>query len=394
VRILVAGLGTPGHSFPLVPLALALRDAGHEVTFATGPDVRDGVAAVGLDVVVAGGSVGAAFGRALARHRFTERPRDEKTAIMLANEVFGRDLPCAVAADLLDLVGDSRPDLVVAETGNPGAALVAAHTGIPCVTHSFGRRPPSHIALSGRVTSALLEVADEIGVTPLAPGAPLGHTYLDICPPSMQAPPAGDEARELPLRPTGWNPPMPDFTARSGRRRWVYLTLGTAMGDPGVLRAAVGGLTRLDLDVLVAGGSVDVGELAAVAGSGADRVRVEPFVPQADLLAGRVGDHPPALVVHHGGSGTTLAAAAAGIPQVFLPQGADQFVNADAVTALAVGRALVGADGRDPAALVTAAEELLADAASRAAARALAAEIAGMPSPSDVAARVQEWAVP
>ena len=37
------------------------------------------------------------------------------------------------------------------------------------------------------------------------------------------------------------------------------------------------------------------------------------------------------LVVHHGGSGTMLGALAHGLPQLRRPQGADQFLNAEAL---------------------------------------------------------------
>jgi hypothetical protein len=48
VRILVAALGAPGHAFPLVPLARALHDAGHDVTVATGPDLEATIATSGV----------------------------------------------------------------------------------------------------------------------------------------------------------------------------------------------------------------------------------------------------------------------------------------------------------------------------------------------------------
>ena len=221
-----------------------------------------------------------------------------------------------------------------------------------------------------------------------------GHAYLDICPPSLQDP---DSAAHLagmtavPLRPVGWNPPTP-FTPRGlTGRPWVLLTLGTSFGVAGVLRTAVSGLAGLDVDVLVAAGSVEVGELADIEGPG---VQVEPFVPQADLLAGAVdGIAPPALVVHHGGSGTTLGAAAAGLPQVFLPQGADQFANAAAVTTAGAGVRLVD-DQVGSEAVAAAVGALLADGPERAAARALAAEVAALPAPAVVAADVARWAFP
>jgi UDP:flavonoid glycosyltransferase YjiC (YdhE family) len=46
------------------------------------------------------------------------------------------------------------------------------------------------------------------------------------------------------------------------------------------------------------------------------------WVPQADLMP-----HVD-VAVHHAGSGTLFAALANGVPQLLLPQGADQFANA------------------------------------------------------------------
>ena len=366
VRVLVTALGAPGHAFPLVPLATALRDAGHEVTFAAGPDVLDGVASTGLATLPAVG--GLADGFAVARERLgvVTWPPDRATEWALAKEVFGDILPRRVVADLAPWLVQHRPDLVVAEIGNQGAALAAAAEGIPCVLHGVGRRPTPQAPMYHRAGGLVLSLAAELGLD-RAEGTPFGHAYLDTCPPSLQAPPHGDELTELPLRPTAWNPPVPP--PASGRP-WAYLTLGTAMGAPATLRTAAAALVGLDLDVLVAAGSVAVGDLDGLA---SDRVRVEPFVAQAELLA---SDHPPVLVVHHGGSGTTLGAAAAGIPQLFLPQGADQFFNAAAVTEVGAGATLASPDG-----VTEAAAALIADGPARASARALASEIAAVPSP-------------
>jgi UDP:flavonoid glycosyltransferase YjiC (YdhE family) len=85
--------------------------------------------------------------------------------------------------------------------------------------------------------------------------------------------------------------------------------------------------------------------------------------------------------------------AAAGVPQLFLPQGADQFFNAAAVTDTGAGRT-VTSDADDTETLVEAARALLADGPEYAGARALASEIAGMPSPAEIAARVEKWGRP
>lgn len=117
-------------------------------------------------------------------------------------------------------------------------------------------------------------------------------------------------------------------------RPLIYLTLGTAFGTAEVLTTAIRGLARLDAHVVVAAGRVrpeDLGELPA-------DVTVRAWVPQADVVA-----HAD-LVVHHGGSGTTLGALAEGVPQLVLPQGADQFANAEAL--VTVGAALRLLPGR------------------------------------------------
>jgi MGT family glycosyltransferase len=174
---------------------------------------------------------------------------------------------------------------------------------------------------------------------------------------------------------TGW--PRP-----TDGRPLVYLTLGTAFGSPEVLRAAIEGLAGLDVHLLVASGPrVDPAALGSVPA----HVQVEAWVPQASVLA--AAD----LVGHHGGAGTTLGSAAAGLPQLFLPQGADQFGNAAMISDYGSGRQLTP-DQVTPHAVAAAASELLADTGARAAAARLAEEIAGMPSPASVAARLPELA--
>jgi UDP:flavonoid glycosyltransferase YjiC (YdhE family) len=114
-------------------------------------------------------------------------------------------------------------------------------------------------------------------------------------------------------------------------------------------------------------------------------VTVRAWVPQAELLP-----HVD-VVVHHGGSGTTLGALAAGVPQLVLPQGADQFANAEALAGSgAAVRLLPGEAGAD--AIADRAGMLLRDSGHRDAARAVAAEIAAMPAPDALARRLPEYA--
>ena len=63
-------------------------------------------------------------------------------------------------------------------------------------------------------------------------------------------------------------------------------------------------------------------------------VRVERFLPQSDVLARC------SAVVSHGGSGSVLGALAHGLPQVLIPMGADQPLNAARCEQLGVARVL------------------------------------------------------
>ena len=110
-------------------------------------------------------------------------------------------------------------------------------------------------------------------------------------------------------------------------------------------------------------------------------------MPQAQVLGSC------AAVVSHGASGTALGAPAAGLPLVLIPQGADQFFNAAAVVGVGAARQLVPGDAT-PALVGTAVRDLLDEAPERASAGALASEVAALPSPADVAARVGVWGQP
>ena len=54
MRLLFTSLGSFGHTFPLVPLAVAARDAGHDVVFATSEDFLPQLTKAGLETAAAG----------------------------------------------------------------------------------------------------------------------------------------------------------------------------------------------------------------------------------------------------------------------------------------------------------------------------------------------------
>jgi MGT family glycosyltransferase len=160
----------------------------------------------------------------------------------------------------------------------------------------------------------------------------------------------------------------------------VYLTLGTIAYNGDVMRAAIDGLSRLPVDILVALGPGDPTALGEVP----DNVRVAGFVPQAEVL--RRAD----LVVHHGGTGTVLGALSAGLPQLVLPQGADQFSNAEALDTADAGRALTG-ERVTADSIAETAGTLFDDPRFRKAASSIQREIAAMPPPAEVVGQLETF---
>ena len=113
----------------------------------------------------------------------------------------------------------------------------------------------------------------------------------------------------------------------------VYVTLGTIVFEAvHSLRAVIDGLARLDVDVLVTvGPNGDVAKLGRLPRN----VRAERFVPQ-DVLMAHVD-----VAVHHCGSGTMLGSLAHGVPQLAIPHGADQYMNAEALQRSGAGSRLM-----------------------------------------------------
>jgi UDP:flavonoid glycosyltransferase YjiC (YdhE family) len=353
MRIVFASLPAYGHLYPMLPLAQACVAAGHHVTVATGEPFLGALPV----------PTGRGFPADVTLHdveQTTARNHPELNGVEFAMYMFGETSARLVEPELRGLFERERPDLVVHEITDVGAAQAASGLGIRAVCFGLGLWNP-----------VLEQVYRIAGADASLPGG-----YLDMVPPSLQNP-GPLPATRLPIRSVAWAPatPMPDWPA-TGRRR-VYITLGTvSFGAVEVLRRAILATAAYDVDVLVAAGpNGDPALLGELPGN----VLVEKFVPQAEVL--RHVD----LVVHHGGAGTMLGALAAGLPQLILPQGADQPFNAIAIERAGAGRAITN-DAQTPESLAAAVGALLADGPERLAAKRLADEIAAMPAPEDVAA--------
>jgi UDP:flavonoid glycosyltransferase YjiC (YdhE family) len=289
-------------------------------------------------------------------------------------EGFARRLARARAADVAELCADWQPDLVVCDETDFGSMIAAERLGLPYASvlviaaGSFVRRE--------LVGEPLNEVRAEHGLPP-DPELVMLSRYLVLSPfpPSYRDPDFPLPATAFSFRPARVEQLMSEGTQS------VYFTLGTVFnlesGD--LFTRVLAGLAALPIEVVATVGSqIDPKELGPLP----DNIHVERFIDQS-LVLPRSG-----AVVSHGGSGTVAGALAHGLPQVLLPMGADQPLNAARCEELGVARVL-DALTATPAAITEAVSEVLADPSYRSAAQRLRDELAALPGPADAVAQLE-----
>ncbi len=380
MRILFAAIPAYGHLFPLMPLATAAAAAGHEVTVAAGAPFLGALPLPTVGGIPAGTELDAVI--AESRRRHPEAHGHELSIAMFA------DTTAELVSGVLDAVlADIRPDLVVYEAMNVGAAMAADVHDVPAVGFAIGMAPFTVDMIHAAACGFRADFWAAHGHAVPAGSGLLGAAVLDPTPPSLlstDVPPA--PVPRLPIRSVAYAPDssgVPNWLAGTRSRPAVYLTLGTvAFGAVEVLRRAVDQVAGLDADLLVAVGPDGDPSLL---GEVPDHVHVERFVPQSRVL--ELVD----LIVHHGGTGTVLGAAAAGLPQLILPQGADQFLNADLIAGSGAGRALRN-DQQGDGAIGRAVSVMLGNCPERIGAGNLRDEIAAMPPPNEMVAELERLA--
>lgn len=161
---------------------------------------------------------------------------------------------------------------------------------------------------------------DRVGLGPT--GDPFAGAVC-LWPRRLQSSEDVGDGRVLAIRPdpepVGPADRLPAGIDRLPQDRTVYAILGTVFTDVVTMRSMVAAVADLPVNlVLTTGPAVDPAALGALP----PNVTAPAFVPQSAL--------PPrcAAVISHAGSGTVLGALAARLPQVYLPSGADQFINA------------------------------------------------------------------
>ncbi len=405
MKVLFVPWSQPTHYMPMVPLAWALRAAGHEVRVAGQPHVVDTVKQSGLTVSTVGRDYDfmpefQKVTNELAQHN-RDHPDDGtdpggppdvpfevlKPALEAKFAPFTRTAE-AMAADLVPLVEAWRPDLVVANPFAMVAPLVAEIAGVPLVTHltgpAFERQMglfPGNGAEPRMWADALVALYERHGVEVRAEYA---AAVVDPCPPRLQF--AGIP-HHMPVRFVPYNGPgeAPAWLSEPTVRR-ICVTWGTTTTEltgaegflvPDILKSLAG----LDAEVV----TTVTGRDRELLGEVPENVRVVERMPLHLLL--------PTCdaVVHQGGTGTMLTAASFGLPQVLVAGILDQLDTASHVAGSGAGIALNAAK-TDAAEIAGAVETALSDEAMGAAARDLRGELLAQPSPAEVATSLERLA--
>ena len=378
MRVLATCLPGHGHFTPMLPLAQALARAGHEVAFATAEDFCPRVDEAGFPAFAAG--LGLSQQMAEARSRYPEQDRLEGPARF---ESFVPRMLAGVAAparaeQLVPLVQQWRPDVLLHDETELAGPVAAAVAGIPHAGHSLGiLRPLAMARLAGQTLAPLCDRFD-VDRARLGPFAGLfTYLYLDVAPPSLQSP----EIAKIAVAHRMQNVEVEGGTQGQALLEWVsslrdapvvYVSLGTVFNSQarGVFAAVLDGLRDEKLNVIV---TVGHDNDPAAFGDQPDHVHIERFIPQSLLLP-----HCDAAV-NQGGT-AILPMLAAGLPLLLLPQGANQFHNAAACTAAGVALQLLPEEVT-PDAVRRGVRALLEEPSLRGRARRVQEEIARMPPP-------------
>jgi UDP:flavonoid glycosyltransferase YjiC (YdhE family) len=371
MRALLTCRPLAGHYRPLLPLARALAEAGHEVAFASGEPVAGEAEAEGFMAFRVGPAMD--FVEPLAR-----RVRDLAASLppsqirsFVFTELFVRVELEPRANDLIEIVEQWAPHLVVHDVAEFAAPLVATTVGIPYVEHSYGPAVPNDVIRAAGEATAPSWVSRGLPPHPL--GGLYRYLYLDVCPPSLQVseavPGVVQGIRTVETEPSATE--LPWLQALRGLPI-VYVTLGTVYNrNLDVFRAVLDGLRDEALNVVVTVGKQND---PAALGPQPPNIHVHQYIPQELLLPHC------AAVVTHGGSGSMLGALAFGLPLLIVPQGADQFYNADRIVAAGAGVQLMP-DLLTADSVRDAARSLLDDTTFEDAAQRVKNELGALPEP-------------
>ncbi|MEV8635088.1 nucleotide disphospho-sugar-binding domain-containing protein [Streptosporangium sp. NPDC051023] len=374
----VLSVAAPGSGLflPTVPLAWALRAAGHDVVVANTGAAAASLVSAGFSAVdlCPGRDVFAEFmhisGLINAIPPGQPRPRG-------GLGMFGE----AMADGLLALARAVRPDLILSTLEQGAAPLVAAELGVPLVEQSVRLAWAGTDPRAEHYRDAIAEFMEPTRERLGLPAPVRAAAVVDVRPPSMGG---RDTPGHWSMRYVPYNEArsLPEWALTCGERPRICVTLGSVLPasmNLGSLGGLLASFEDLDAEFVLAIG--DIGP--SFTGPLPRNVRQVGWMPLNALLP------TCAAIVHHGGAGTALTALACGVPQLVVPHGADRPENAAVLVRRGVGLSCAPSEITAER-LRSVMVELLREQAFGKAATEVRDEIAAQPSPARIVGRLED----
>ncbi|MFI6581587.1 activator-dependent family glycosyltransferase [Embleya sp. NPDC050493] len=410
MRVLITSLAVEAHFNGAVPLAWALRAAGHEVRVASHPALTESITRAGLTAVLVGTDhvhhelvrdLGAELDTFYRDIDFTGERGDDYVALKGANTLltatfYAQANNDSMVDELVDFARYWQPDLVIWEPFTFAGAVAARACGAAHARLLWGPDLFLRMRTAFRQRMELLPAEshddsleewltwtlDRFGCA-FDEEVVVGQWNIDQMPPGVRLP-SGRPTVPMRYVPYNGRAVVPAWLREPPRRPRVCLTLGITSRDtdhpnPVSLDEVFEAVSDLDIEVVATLDAAQRAEVTRVP----DNTRVVDFVPLHALLPGC------SAAIHHGGAGTWSTAAASGVPQLVIAGMWDNVYRARRLADLGAGLFLPP-DELTAAGLRDGLEQLLTKPSFREDARRLQAVIAAEPSPADVVPTLAE----
>ncbi|MGA7732486.1 MAG: glycosyltransferase [Chloroflexia bacterium] len=385
-RFLFSTIEGYGHFHPLVPLARALKEAGHDVAFAARPSLGTRVEAAGFTFFPIGADPKQDPEYQQLKALLRMMPTGLETELFAYPKLFCGIAPRLRTPDLVEIGRSWQADMFIREAGEYGAVIAAEHLGLPHATVAFAAALKGMSIFEQGAAEQLDPIRRKWGLAPDPDLKALNrYLHLSYSPSGFSTQevggrwvPGGIPATTHHVRPeffdNAGNESLPDWVGELPAQPTVYVTLGTEVNTepdlyPRVMQTIIAGLRDAKINLIVTlGRDKDPAEF----GPQPANVHIERYIPQSLLL------RRCELMVMHGGSNSLLQALDIGIPIVVVPLIADQFFNAHVAQGLRLGP-MVQLEQLTPEGIRAAVKEALGDPVYRQNVRRLQAEIHALP---------------
>lgn len=375
-------IGGSGHLRPLFPFARAAQAAGHTVAIAGAGNRYEEIVAAGFTAFRTSEPRPTPTATATEAEAEAEEPlpapdplRDER----VMREGFAGRGARRHAAAIRELALTWKPDVIVRDEVDFGAAIAAQTLGIACATVM--------VLLAGGfvrpdvVADPLDELRAEYGLPPDPDLSSLrGELLIMPAPPTLRDPKFPLPEDTFYCRPDHTAPAAESTPSRT--RPGIYCTFGTIDTYRELFDKILTAVRDLPVDLVMT-----VGPRLNPASFGPQpaHVRIASFLPQNQVLPNSD------LVIAHGGSGTLIGSLAHGLPSLLLPLGADQPHNTRRCVALGTARDLnpMTFTPQDVTNAITQLTDKSTATPYRTSARQLQSEINALPSPEATIAALE-----